>query len=379
MPSLADTIARLSSQRLNTAAGAGVGSAKDHLGTLSGFGGNPGALVARTHVPRSLAPDAPLVVVLHGCTQTAAGYDRAADWSGLADALGFAVLFPEQVHTNNPNRCFNWFVPGDVARHGGEAESIAQMTAALITRHKLDPARVYVTGLSAGGAMTAAMLAAYPDLFAGGAVIAGLPFGAAASMPEAFAAMRGGSAAAPAALAERVRRASRHAGPWPTLSVWHGDADQTVHVSNAALLGSQWRALHGVGAAPDTVITDGRAVRRTWRDGAGRTVVEEHIIAGMGHGTPLGPDGAPGGGRSAPHMLDVGIASTRAIAHAWGLGEPRPVAASAPAFATTPAQETLPALRPPVRLHPSPAPPAPRAAGVQQVIEDALRAAGLMR
>jgi poly(hydroxyalkanoate) depolymerase family esterase len=116
-----------------------------------------------------------LVVALHGCTQTAADYDHGSGWTRLADRYGFAVLFPEQQRANNPNNCFNWFLPSDTRRSHGEAFSIRQMIERVITDHGVDRRRVFVVGLSAGGAMTSAMLATYPDLFAGGAIIAGLP------------------------------------------------------------------------------------------------------------------------------------------------------------------------------------------------------------
>ncbi|TIL83807.1 MAG: PHB depolymerase family esterase, partial [Mesorhizobium sp.] len=112
---------------------------------------------------------APLVVVLHGCTQTAAGYDDGSGWSQLADQEGFTLLFPEQQRANNPNLCFNWFVPGDTKRNGGEALSIRQMIGAVVVEYGLDRKRIFITGLSAGGAMTSVMLACYPEVFAGGA------------------------------------------------------------------------------------------------------------------------------------------------------------------------------------------------------------------
>ncbi len=138
----------------------------DRLQPLAGFGPNPGALAAKFHVPNGLEEGAPLVVVLHGCTQTAAGYDYHSGWSRLADEAGFALLFPEQQRANNPNLCFNWFLPGDARRGSGEALSIRQMIETMVATHGLDRTRIFITGLSAGGAMASAMLASYPEVFA---------------------------------------------------------------------------------------------------------------------------------------------------------------------------------------------------------------------
>jgi len=135
------------------------------------FGENPGALRMFAYVPPSLPQKAPLVVILHGCGQSAADYARGAGWITLADELGFAVLAPEQVRANNMNVCFNWFQPGDTARGQGEAASIRQMVERITSDHRLDHARIFITGLSAGGAITAALLAAYPEIFAGGASV----------------------------------------------------------------------------------------------------------------------------------------------------------------------------------------------------------------
>lgn len=353
----------------------------DRLRDMSGFGANPGGLRARTYVPDSLAGRAPLVVVLHGCTQTAAGYDHGAGWSRLADEHGFALLFPEQQAANNPNRCFNWFVPEHVRRGGGEVESIRQMVVHLVAEHDLDPARIFVTGLSAGGAMTMALLACYPELFAGGAVIAGLPFGTASTMPEAFQRMRGQERRDAAALGALVREASPHRGPWPILSVWHGDADTTVNPDNGARIVDQWRSVHGLPPQPDrTERLDGQA-RRAWLGPDGRVVLEEVIVAGMDHGTPLSTAGPAGVGHAAPFMLEAGISSTRHIAHFWGLAE-TPVATDArPARAApqTPVQTVLPPLRPEAEAA-SRAPANPYGeAFIKSTIEDAFRAAGLMR
>jgi poly(hydroxyalkanoate) depolymerase family esterase len=335
------------------------------LTSLTGFGTNPGALLGYEYVPQTLAPGAPLVVVLHGCTQTAAGYNHGAGWSQLADRAGFALLFPEQTRANNPNLCFNWFASEDTAQAGGEAESIAQMTETMIARHGLDRQRIYVTGLSAGGAMTMAMLATRPDLY-----------GTATGMSQAFDRMRGHGDTSDRALLDAVRSGSRgHDGRWPTLSIWHGSADATVSVANADTIGRQWRALHGIEA--DTVREEHSAAgtRRIWSDSAGRDVVEEWIVPGMGHGTPVDPSGGERLGAAGPFMLDVGVSSTALIAESWGLVGTKK---SEPVSATK--SERVAKIAIPVRAKPAVAKTPPAAPNnIQATIETALRAAGLMR
>lgn len=339
------------------------------LPELARFGSNPGALRAFYHVPAGLAPGAPLVVVLHGCTQSAAGYNHNSGWSKLADERGFALLFPEQQRANNPNLCFNWFSRSDASRDSGEALSIRQMVAAVQVAHSTDPGRTYVTGLSAGGAMAAVMLATYPEVFAGGAVIAGLPYGVADSVPEALDLMRGQGLPDPHELTQLVRSASDYAGPWPTLSVWHGSSDGTVDPVNAKALVEQWRKLHGAAEAPAREEMIDGYPHRAWCDPAGRTVVEEYTIPGMAHGTPLSTR-EPGSHEVAgAYMLEAGISSTRRTAQFWGIADIRPQR-PAPSTGAKPAdvgESGTAAARP--------SPPS----GVQKTIEDALRSAGLMR
>ncbi|HNI72889.1 MAG TPA: PHB depolymerase family esterase, partial [Accumulibacter sp.] len=146
------------------------------LREVTDFGSNPGELRMLTYLPANLPANAPLVVVLHGCTQSAASYNKGSGWSTLADRYGFALLFPQQQWNNNPLRCFNWFRPEDNDRQKGEALSIRQMVDHLVRTQGLDARQVYVNGTSSGGAMSAVMLATYPEVFAGGAVIAGVPY-----------------------------------------------------------------------------------------------------------------------------------------------------------------------------------------------------------
>jgi poly(hydroxyalkanoate) depolymerase family esterase len=311
------------------------------LREVAGAGSNPGGLRMLTYTPRDLPRVSPLVVALHGCTQTAAAYDHSSGWSTLADRHGFALLLPEQQFANNPNTCFSWFQPADTQRDHGEALSIWQMIERMIRDHSLDRSRVFIVGLSAGGAMTASMLAAYPEVFAGGAIIAGLPHGAAATVQAALQTMAQGSDRLPDEWGDRVRAASPHRGPWPKLSVWHGSADHIVNPRNAQEIVKQWTNVHGLSAEPDVVHHVRGHSRRVWRDEAGGDVLEAYVIAGMGHGVPLAlADGADHCGHTGAFHFDVGLSSSMQIATFWGIAADRPTMSDglsgAPASGTRP-------------------------------------------
>lgn len=280
------------------------------------FGDNLGGLRMLSFTPDGLRPRAPLVVVLHGCTQTAEGYARNSGWITLAERCGFALLAPEQRPANNLNRCFNWFKPDDAAR---EAASIEAMIAHAVRTHRLDARRIFVSGLSAGGAMTSVLLATCPDVFAAGAIVAGLPYGVADSVQGAWSAMSGRRSGS-ADLAASVQLASPSATARPRVSIWHGDADATVHAANADDIARQWVGAHDLsmeGGKTETI--EGRT-RTVWRSPrTGEALVESNILHGLGHGVPLSTLGEDAIGAVAPHMLEAGVSATSEIARFWGL------------------------------------------------------------
>jgi poly(hydroxyalkanoate) depolymerase family esterase len=331
------------------------------LSVIPDFGDNPGQLIMKGHAPAGRAPKAPLVIVLHGCTQSADEYAVSSGWLDLADAFGFAVVAPEQTRANNPNLCFNWFEVADIRAEGGEAESIAHMIPHAIRKWDLDPSRVFIAGFSAGGAMTAVMLATHPDLFAGGAIQAGLPYGVASSVADAFQAMMGRTQAD--GLGRRVTRTGSPTGRWPTVSVWHGEADGVVRPGAGEAVVEQWRQVHGVVGAGASARTAGGRLFQVWFSDDGRAVVEHHRIEGLGHSVSISSrSGATFGGPSR-YTTDTGVASCFEVALSWGIAERLPEEASVSA-----GSEPL--------LKPHRRPPTP---AVATVINDALRSAGLLR
>src|SRR3984957_15488110 len=339
---------------------------------VTGFGANPGQLKMFAFVPDELQPKPALVVVLHGCGQTASGYDLGAGWSSLATGYGFGLLMPGQEASNNPNGFFNWFNPEDTARDSGEACSIRQMITRMVGDVGIDPHRVFVTGISAGGAMTSVMLATYPEVFAGGAIIAGLPFGVATNVREALSGMFQSPSHPAGELGDLVRHASNHKGRWPKLSVWHGSADRTVNPANANEIVKQWLDVHQLPSAPMSEGTVDGYPHQVWWNADGETTVESYTITDMAHGTPLGvADNDERYGAQGAFLIEAGISSSYHIASFFGLtdwiGVPkealkealkeaaRPVAGTSVAPARTADLATL--LRPLTTLSRHPEPP----------------------
>jgi poly(hydroxyalkanoate) depolymerase family esterase len=291
----------------------------EKLTVLQDFGDNPGSLTAYTFIPKNLQENAALVVVLHGSTQNAALYNTGSGWSQLAEKYGFALLFPEQIEENNAMASFSWFNTRDNHRESDEPTSIRNMIKFCTHSYKLDPEKIFITGLSSGGAMTAVMLATSPEIFAGGAIIAGLPYRSTDTLTQAFMRMKGFGGPTDRQLDAHVREASPFIGDWPSISIWHGTGDSVVDVSNADSLLRQWKSIHNIEGPPTFTHNEKNLVRDVWCNAQNKILIEQNIIENMGHGTPLNIDGNKGLGETSKYMLDVGISSTYHIADSWGI------------------------------------------------------------
>jgi poly(hydroxyalkanoate) depolymerase family esterase len=231
----------------------------------------------KLYVPPDAAGRAlPLVVMLHGCTQNPDDFAAGTGMNARAQEQGFFVLYPEQAQDANPSRCWNWFKHNHQQRDRGEAAVIATMTEHVVRSHGIDSERVYIAGLSAGGAMAAQVACAYPELFAAAGVHSGLPAGAARSLPEALAAMKGSAGEQPPT-------------PMPVpVIVFHGDGDATVHPRNGAavvdaVLRSGLTSAKAVEAEPGDARDAQRCTRSLWRSSEGDVIAEHWLVHGGGH------------------------------------------------------------------------------------------------
>jgi poly(hydroxyalkanoate) depolymerase family esterase len=241
-----------------------------------------------SHAPR------PMLVMLHGCTQSADDFAAGTQMNRLAEEHGFLVVYPEQPQNANASKCWNWFQRQDQVRDAGEPSLIAGIVREVATRHHADPRRIFVAGLSAGAAMAVVMGEAYPDLFSGVGAHSGLPYGSAHDIPSAMAAMKGGRSGLPGLQsrpgAQAVPR-RKTAQPVPTI-VFHGDRDHTVQQTNGDQIVRQAMDAHRAQSAEFGLITStlagtapsGRRYSRTLHaDSAGQVLIESWTLHGAGH------------------------------------------------------------------------------------------------
>jgi poly(hydroxyalkanoate) depolymerase family esterase len=273
------------------------------------YSNQAGSRVYKLYVPSTYhGQTLPLVVMLHGCTQSPDDFAAGTRMNELAEEHGCLVAYPAQSASANISKCWNWFKAEDQQRDGGEPSLIAGITRQIMAEYPVDPQRVYVAGLSAGGAAAAVMAATYPDVYAAVGVHSGLAVGAAKDMPSAFAAMQGGAAAAPLPSVQ-----GKAQGQMVPTIVFHGDQDRTVNPRNGDQVIAQARsaATNGLQATATTQqgqTVGGRSYRRTTHaDAAGQALLEQWVIQGAGHawagGSPAGSYTDPQGPDASREML----------------------------------------------------------------------------
>ncbi|MGR9108831.1 MAG: extracellular catalytic domain type 1 short-chain-length polyhydroxyalkanoate depolymerase, partial [Gammaproteobacteria bacterium] len=256
----------------------------------------------------------PLIVMLHGCTQDPDDFAAGTRMNRLAEEHRCIVAYPAQAQAANPSKCWNWFQAADQQRDEGEPSIIAGITRQVINSYPVDKRRVYVAGLSAGGAMAAVMGMTYPDLYAAMGIHSGLPYAVADDLPSAFAAMQGAAASGH----------GRHNGVAGTRAchriiptiVFHGDLDTKVHPRNADRLIAQWTTISGRSGKYGNKLEKTRVTvhrgqvpnghdysRAIHRDSEGKIILEQWLIHGAGHAWS---GGSPNGSYTDPRGPDAG-------------------------------------------------------------------------
>jgi poly(hydroxyalkanoate) depolymerase family esterase len=270
-PHVIDAVAREVAAHSPAAAPSQQGAGKGEF-IVGSYAGEAGARDYKLFIPPAAGARAlPLVVMLHGCTQNPDDFAAGTQMNEAALTHGFVVLYPAQSRQANPQGCWNWFKHTHQARGRGEPEILAGMTRDVMAHHAIDPARVYVAGLSAGGAMAAILGDAYPDLFAAVGVHSGLATGIATDLTSALGAMKG-SGAKPTGAASGV-----------ATIVFHGDADSTVHPGNGDhVITASAGALEG--EAEKGYAAGGHSyTRRVHRTAAGEVIAEHWVVHGAPH------------------------------------------------------------------------------------------------
>lgn len=299
------------------------------LSRINEFGNNPGNLRMYMYSPADLPIDstAPLVVVLHGCLQNASNVAKQTGWNQLAERYGFRILYPQQKIWNNPQKCFCWYNGKDIEKGQGEVSSIYQMIQQGKLLYATDSTKVFVTGLSAGAAMSVTLMADYPGTFNAGAIFAGGPYKAATNIWTGMMALYGWRVKKPDTWGNYIREQNpAYAGSYPSIIIYHGKMDVVVNRRNATELVKQWTNIHHINYQPTEIIphfANNRSIeKRIHCDSTGKALVTYYRIKGLGHALPVDPGKCENqGGRIGLFSADKNYYSTYWVAVDFGLIE----------------------------------------------------------
>lgn len=296
------------------------------LTQIENFGYNPGNLKMFIHENNNNDSSfKPLVVVLHGCGQNAKDVATLMGWNKLSDSNKFIVLYPQQKMVNNISTCFNWFNNNDIEKGKGENESIFEMISYMQFHYKIDSTKIFITGLSAGAAMSVAMLATHPSLFKSGAIFAGCAYKLATNPFAAFTVMAGNKKISKDELVKNITdQNSSYKGKYPTLIIYQGLNDKIVNHKNAALLISQWTGINKCDSILAKTETSFMSVpditRFTFNDINGKPIILYYEIKKLGHQLLIKPGNAFNeGGKKGSFGVDKNFHSTYQTAKDFGI------------------------------------------------------------
>lgn len=295
----------------------------DRLTEVKDFGDNPGELKMFTFIPPGLGKSGkkvPLVVAMHGCGGNAKVFAAPSGWTYLAKKYEFALVLP-----SSNGFCFSVEKPEHHLRGQGEAASIREMIEWAKTYQPIDAKRIFATGFSSGAEMTDVMLGAYPDVFAAGAAVAGMPYRCATDkISFGTCTTLGGRDLTAQEWGDRVRDANPGNWKWPRMSIWHGTKDAIVASRNLTEQMEQWTNLNGVDQVPDVEDEIGGYPHKVYLDAKGEARVETVALTGKNHLLPVDPGSAPGqcGSSSLFTMsVDVDVCASFHIAKWFGLAD----------------------------------------------------------
>lgn len=298
----------------------------DSLIEINTFGSNPGNLSLFYYAPKKTSSSpAPLVVVLHGCSESAKSVNRLTGWSELADRYGFYLLFPQQHITNNTSHCFNWFKMNEIERGKGESESIREMMSWMKKKFPIDSSQVSITGLSAGAAMSVVMIAAYPELFKSAAIFAGGPYKPGENIITAMSSMVTMPEKTPEEWQQLVwEQNPAFKGSYPQVLIFHGKNDPVVNIKSARELVKQWTAVHRTDTVPDIIeypyTSNYDVTRKTFLNSNNDAVVMFYEFNNLGHALPVDPGYCMNqGGKKGLFGTDKNFYSTFYTAYEFGL------------------------------------------------------------
>lgn len=290
---------------------------------VENFGENPGNLKMFVH--QTIAKDTtkrPLVIVLHGCTQTAKNVAELTGWNKLADLNNFVVIYPQQKIINNPALCFNWFKNKDIEKDKGESESIYEMISFAIKNYNIDGNRIYITGLSAGGFMSVVMISTHPELFQSATIFAG---GAYKIAKSPFSAISEKEEAKQTELVANIKSQNpSYTGPFPYLIIYQGLNDKIVKPKNATFLLTQWAGINNIDTIPDekqdSYLGINDITRTVFKDASGKAKITLYEVNNLGHELMIKPgEKEDEGGTMRNFAVNKGYHSTYQTAKEFGI------------------------------------------------------------